>query len=83
LGLLLVDGQQLGVPAQIAAAIVAFAIIGETTDWLIVLATAPLLRREDRFAKRGALNDLVRPSLTSTGRLQTTAREPRRAERLH
>jgi sulfonate transport system permease protein len=51
LGFLLVDGQQLGKPAQIVAAIVAFAIIGKTTDWLIVLATAPLLRWEDRFAR--------------------------------
>jgi sulfonate transport system permease protein len=51
LGFLLVDGQQLGKPAQIVAAIVAFAIIGKTTDWLIVLTTAPLLRWEDRFAR--------------------------------
>ena len=36
LGYLLIDGQQLGKPAQIVAAIVAFAIIGKTTDWIIV-----------------------------------------------
>ena len=36
LGFLLIDGQQLGKPAQIVAAIVAFAILGKTTDWLIV-----------------------------------------------
>jgi sulfonate transport system permease protein len=47
LGYLLIDGQQLGKPAQIVAAIVAFAIIGKLTDWLIVVATAPLLRWED------------------------------------
>ena len=35
LGFLLIDGQQLGKPAQIVAAIVAFAILGKTTDWLI------------------------------------------------
>ena len=35
LGYLLVDGQQLGKPAQILAAIVIFAILGKTTDWLI------------------------------------------------
>ena len=35
LGYLLIDGQQLGKPAQIVAAIVAFAIIGKTTDWII------------------------------------------------
>ena len=48
LGFLLVDGQQLGKPAQIVAAIVAFAVIGKITDWLIVGLTAPLLRWEDR-----------------------------------
>ena len=35
LGYLLIDGQQLGKPAQIVAAIVAFAIIGKTTDWIV------------------------------------------------
>jgi sulfonate transport system permease protein len=49
LGFLLVDGQQLGKPAQIVAAIVAFALIGKTTDWLIVGLAAPCLRWEDRF----------------------------------
>ncbi len=48
LGFLLVDGQQLGKPAQIVAAIVAFAVLGKITDWLIVGLTAPLLRWEDR-----------------------------------
>jgi sulfonate transport system permease protein len=52
LGYLLIDGQQLGKPAQIVAAIVAFAILGKITDWLIVLATAPALRWEDRFSAR-------------------------------
>ncbi|HEX2215990.1 MAG TPA: ABC transporter permease [Xanthobacteraceae bacterium] len=47
LGYLLVDGQQLGKPAQIVAAIVVFAIIGKTTDWLIAIAAAPFLRWED------------------------------------
>jgi sulfonate transport system permease protein len=51
LGYLLIDGQQLGKPAQIVAAIVAFAILGKTTDWLIVLVSAPFLRWEDRFAR--------------------------------
>jgi sulfonate transport system permease protein len=51
LGYLLIDGQQLGKPAQIVAAIVAFAIIGKLTDWLIVIAAAPLLRWEDAFAR--------------------------------
>jgi sulfonate transport system permease protein len=51
LGYLLIDGQQLGKPAQIVAAIVAFAILGKLTDWLIVLVATPLLRWEDRFAR--------------------------------
>jgi sulfonate transport system permease protein len=51
LGFLLIDGQQLGKPAQIVAAIVAFAILGKLTDWLIVRASAPFLRWEDRFAR--------------------------------
>jgi sulfonate transport system permease protein len=49
LGYLLIDGQQLGKPAEIAAAIVAFAVIGKASDWIVVLAAAPLLRWEDAF----------------------------------
>jgi sulfonate transport system permease protein len=52
LGYLLIDGQQLGKPAEIVAAIVAFAIIGKLSDWIVVIATAPLLRWEDAFAAR-------------------------------
>ena len=51
LGFLLIDGQQLGKPAQIVAAIVAFAIIGKTTDAILAPATAPFLRWEDRSAR--------------------------------
>ena len=47
LGYLLLDGQELGKPAEIVAAIVAFAVVGKATDWLIVLAAAPFLRWED------------------------------------
>jgi sulfonate transport system permease protein len=47
LGFLLIDGQQLGKPAQIVAAIVAFAILGKLSDWLIVLVSEPFLRWED------------------------------------
>jgi sulfonate transport system permease protein len=47
LGYLLIDGQELGKPAEIVAAIVAFAIVGKATDWLIALAAAPFLRWED------------------------------------
>ena len=50
LGYLLLDGQQLGKPAQILAAITIFAILGKATDWLIEIATAPLLRWQDAFA---------------------------------
>ncbi|MDB5617276.1 MAG: transporter permease [Tardiphaga sp.] len=50
LGYLLIDGQQLGKPAQILAAITIFAILGKTTDWLIELVSAPLLRWQDAFS---------------------------------
>jgi sulfonate transport system permease protein len=52
LGYLLLDGQQLGKPAQILAAIVIFAILGKTTDWLIEVAAAPFLRWQDAFGKQ-------------------------------
>jgi len=51
LGYLLIDGQQLGKPAEIVAAIVAFAVLGKLTDWLIVLCAAPFLRWQDVFAR--------------------------------
>jgi sulfonate transport system permease protein len=53
LGYLLLDGQQLGKPAQIMAAIVIFAILGKLTDWLIEVAAAPFLRWQDAFGKQG------------------------------
>ena len=49
LGYLLIDGQQLGKPTEIVAAILAFAVLGKTTDWIVVGITAPFLRWEDRF----------------------------------
>jgi sulfonate transport system permease protein len=52
LGYLLIDGQQLGKPAQILAAIVTFAILGKTTDWLIEVVAAPFLRWQDAFGKQ-------------------------------
>jgi sulfonate transport system permease protein len=52
LGYLLIDGQQLGKPAEIVAAILAFAVLGKTTDWIIALAAAPFLRWEDRFTRQ-------------------------------
>jgi sulfonate transport system permease protein len=47
LGYLLIDGQQLGKPAEIVAAILAFAVLGQITDWIVVMVTAPLLRWQD------------------------------------
>jgi len=49
LGYLLIDGQQLGKPAEIVAAILAFAVLGKITDAIVVLASAPFLRWEDTF----------------------------------
>jgi sulfonate transport system permease protein len=51
LGYLLIDGQQLGKPDEIVAAILAFAVLGKTTDWIVVGITAPFLRWEDHFAR--------------------------------
>lgn len=51
LGYLLTDGQQLGKPAQIVAAIIVFAILGKITDWLIQLIAAPFLRWQDSFSR--------------------------------
>jgi sulfonate transport system permease protein len=55
LGYLLIDGQQLGKPAQILAAIVIFAILGKTTDWLIEIGSAPLLRWQDAFGRQNGV----------------------------
>ena len=52
LGYLLIDGQQLGKPAEIVTAIVAFAVIGKLADWMIAAAAAPLLRWEDVIERR-------------------------------
>ena len=73
LGYLLIDGQQLGKPAQIVAAIVAFAIIGKTTDWIISAVAAPFLRWEDRLSTAGgvmlaASSASARPIRTACGR---------------
>jgi sulfonate transport system permease protein len=51
LGYLLIDGQQLGKPAEIVAAIFAFAVLGKLTDWIIDAGTAPFLRWQDAFAR--------------------------------
>lgn len=51
LGYLLVDGQQLGKPQQIVAAILTFAILGQLSDWLLSRIAAPFLRWQDSFVK--------------------------------
>ncbi|MEZ5866647.1 MAG: ABC transporter permease [Geminicoccaceae bacterium] len=53
LGYLLVDGQQLGKPDQIIAAILVFAVLGKLTDALLVAATRPFLRWKDGFVPAG------------------------------
>jgi sulfonate transport system permease protein len=52
LGYLLVDGQQLGKPDQIIAAILTFAVLGKLTDGLLAAAAAPFLTWQDAFAPR-------------------------------
>jgi sulfonate transport system permease protein len=47
LGYLLVDGQQLGRPDRILAAIIAFAVLGKIADGVLVIATRPLLVWQD------------------------------------
>jgi sulfonate transport system permease protein len=51
LGYLLVDGQQLGKPAQIVAAIIAFALLGKLTDTILSVGSAPFLRWQDVFVR--------------------------------
>lgn len=49
LGYLLVDGQMTGRPAIILASILAFAVLGKATDWLLAASTARLLRWQDSY----------------------------------
>jgi len=51
LGFLLIDGQQLGKPAQIVAAIIAFAVLGKLTDTILSTVAAPFLRWQDAFVR--------------------------------
>lgn len=51
LGYLLVDGQQMGKPAQVIAAIVCFTVLGKLTDGLLVAVTSPLLRWQDTIQR--------------------------------
>ena len=52
LGYLLVDGQQLGKPDQILAAILTFALLGKLTDGLLAAAAGPFLTWQDAFAPK-------------------------------
>jgi sulfonate transport system permease protein len=47
-----VDGQQLGKPDQIIAAILTFAVIGKITDGLLASATNPFLTWQDAYAAK-------------------------------
>jgi sulfonate transport system permease protein len=51
LGYLLVDGQQLGKPDQILAAILTFAVVGKFTDTCLLLVSAPFVRWQDNHAR--------------------------------
>jgi sulfonate transport system permease protein len=52
LGYLLIDGQQLGKPAEIVAAIITFAVLGKLSDAILAACAAPFLRWEDAFGAR-------------------------------
>jgi sulfonate transport system permease protein len=52
LGYLLLDGQQLGKPDQIIAAILTFAVLGKATDTLLVMVTQPLTLWQDISRER-------------------------------
>src|SRR3954462_3508653 len=52
LGFLLLDGQQLGKPDQILAAIFAFAVMGKALDPTLALLARPLLRWQDTARDR-------------------------------
>jgi sulfonate transport system permease protein len=49
IGYLLVDGQQLGKPDQIIAAILVFALLGKAADALLVALFKPFLRWQDAY----------------------------------
>ena len=52
LGYLLIDGQQMGRPELIIAAITVFAILGKVTDAALAAAARPFLRWQDAFETR-------------------------------
>ena len=52
LGYLLVDGQQMGRPDSILAAIITFAVLGKLCDTILVQSTRPLVRWQDTVRDR-------------------------------
>lgn len=54
LGYLLVDGQQVGKPAQIVTAILAFAILGKLSDTILAAASQPFLKWQDSYGQTEA-----------------------------
>ncbi|MHB2166571.1 ABC transporter permease [Alsobacter sp. R-9] len=52
LGYLLVDGQQMGRPDRILAAIITFALLGKLCDTILVQSTRPLVRWQDTVRDR-------------------------------
>ena len=51
LGYLMVDGQMTGRPAAIIASVVLFAVLGKASDYLLVVATRPLIAWQDGFRR--------------------------------
>ena len=51
IGYLLLDGQMSGNAAIILAALLLFALLGKSTDWLLVRATRPLVAWRDSFGQ--------------------------------
>ena len=91
LGYLLIDGQQLGKPAQILAAIVIFAILGKTTDWLIEIAprrccagrmrSAARAERPDARCSIGSARSIPTASMRWSGSPPRSGRRDRRHHR--
>lgn len=53
LGFILENGEQVGRPDQIIVAILAFALLGKTTDWLVARGARRLTAWQDRLAGEG------------------------------
>lgn len=53
LGFILINGEQIGRPDQIIVAILAFAALGKTTDWLLARAAAKLTAWQDTLHADG------------------------------